>query len=312
MDKETELLLRLAANHLYLAQFEPLRAVLLTLRAKNPDLARSFLQTIVANSGRFEKVLWSRSCSTSSHLTYLSALELLQFDNACSVWSFDSESLRLRVEFLLYVQILFDGVSDRIKKAPSTSAEKSKGFMHVNNELSRCCLVLGQLLELGVRRLKADVTEDGGSENLGGEDRVSSIVVSIEVSELICLREVVWEYADIFDALCWNVKQQLQGWAVDDSGLALMVHRDEKMSINYLQEEEDAKVMGFILNRVQLSHLDAIKDCVNKSDEEGAINHLRFLHFNYNVEDEDYRYNYAILCTQTVSDGPIETTKTSI
>ncbi|OMO80016.1 hypothetical protein CCACVL1_13235 [Corchorus capsularis] len=34
MDKETELRSRLAANHLHLAQFEPLRAMLLTSRTK--------------------------------------------------------------------------------------------------------------------------------------------------------------------------------------------------------------------------------------------------------------------------------------
>ncbi|KAK4796426.1 hypothetical protein SAY86_028752 [Trapa natans] len=289
MDEETELLIRLAANHLYLAQFEPLRAVLLTLRAKNPGLSRSFLQTIVANSGRFEKVLWSRACSTPTHLTYLSALELLQHDDACSLWSFGSDTLRLRVEFLLYVQILFDGVSDRIRSVPSTNEEKSEEFGHVSDELNRCRQVLGQLMELGVRRLKADVAKDGGSGNLGGDDREKTVVVSIGESELTCLREVVGQHADILDALCFNVKQQLQSCAVDDSGLALTLHRDEKMRINYVQEEEDAKVMGFILNRVQLCHLDAIKDCVDKNDEEGAINCLRYLHFDYNIKEEEYR-----------------------
>ncbi|XP_031374174.1 uncharacterized protein LOC116188838 isoform X3 [Punica granatum] len=290
MDKETELLLRLAANHLHLAQFEPFRAILLTLRAKNPDLARTVLQTIVANSGRFDEVLWSRSCSTPSFLTYLSALELLQFDNASSAWSFDSEALRLRVEFLLYVQILFDRVLERVKKGPSEDSGD------VNNELRGCASALGKALELGVRRLKADVTEGGGDV-----DRASSSVVSVEESELTYLRVVVWEFADIFDSLCWSVKQQLQGWAVDDSGLALMVHRDENVSRDYLQEEEDVKVMGFMLKRVQLSHLDAIKECVGQGDEEGAISRLKFLHLNYNVEDEQYRTVFRDLVKMILS-----------
>ncbi|EXB99394.1 hypothetical protein L484_016370 [Morus notabilis] len=93
MDNEPEILARLAANHLFLAQFEPLRAIIHALRAKDPELALTVLQTIVAHSGQFENVLWSSSCASPSLLTYLVTLELLQFDNASSVWSFDREKL---------------------------------------------------------------------------------------------------------------------------------------------------------------------------------------------------------------------------
>ncbi|CAM8961576.1 unnamed protein product [Rhodiola kirilowii] len=47
MEKEIELLSRVAIDHLYLAQFEPFRAIIHSLRARNPDLALAILQTIV-------------------------------------------------------------------------------------------------------------------------------------------------------------------------------------------------------------------------------------------------------------------------
>ncbi|KMZ60265.1 hypothetical protein ZOSMA_5G01290 [Zostera marina] len=56
-NKEVELLSRVAANYLFLAQYEPLRAVLLSLCNRNPDLALSILRTIVLKAGRFDGVL---------------------------------------------------------------------------------------------------------------------------------------------------------------------------------------------------------------------------------------------------------------
>lgn len=290
MDQETELLLRLAANHLYLAQFEPLRAIILTLRSKTPNLSVAVLQSIVANSGRFQNVLWSDSCPNPSLLTYLSTLELMQFDDACSAWSFDAETLKLRVEFLLYVQILCDRVSDRVRNVSEvTSVDTSDNLEDVNSELDGCVHVLAKVLALGVRRLRADVAISEGVGSSGGVDRVSSDVASIEETELVCLRKVIWEYPDIFDALCWNVHRQLQGWNVDDSGLALAVHRDENVGRNFLLEEEDMKVMGFMRKRVQLSHLDAIRECVKDVNEDGAIKHVRFLHLDHGVEETEYQ-----------------------
>ncbi|KAI3812488.1 hypothetical protein L1987_17198 [Smallanthus sonchifolius] len=103
---ETDLLSRLAANHLFLGQIEPFRATILALRSRNPDLARSILQTVVANGGRYETILFGTN-SSPALLTYICTLELLQFNDATSrVWSFDSSTLRLRAEFLLYVQII--------------------------------------------------------------------------------------------------------------------------------------------------------------------------------------------------------------
>ncbi|VVB09017.1 unnamed protein product [Arabis nemorensis] len=152
MDKETEILSRLAANHLHLAQFEPLKATLLALRVRNPDLALTILQTIVSNAGIFENVLWSRSCPSPSLLAFLSTIELLRFENPTSPWGFDSETLSLRADFLLMVQ----------------------GF-----------------LELGVERLNFDVdtSRRGGSYKIEEETVVSlrSIVLDYsDVFEALC------------------------------------------------------------------------------------------------------------------------------
>ncbi|KAM0023079.1 hypothetical protein Hdeb2414_s0023g00635621 [Helianthus debilis subsp. tardiflorus] len=112
---ETDLLSRLAANHLFLGQIEPFRATILALRSRNPNLARSIFQKIVANGVRYENILFSSDCSPAI-LTYICTVELLQFnDNTSGVWSFDSNTLRLRAEFVLYVQIFVSRVLESRK-----------------------------------------------------------------------------------------------------------------------------------------------------------------------------------------------------
>lgn len=316
MDKEAEILSRLAANHLFLAQFEPLRATILALRARNPELAQAVLQTIVARSGRFEDILWSPSCPSPSVLTYLSTLELLQFDNPSSSWSFDPETLRLRAEFLLLVQNLIDRVSESMRKnfdlqsleearerdgvGENESSEEraelldksedtSADLRDAGGELDGCVRVLDEILELGVKRLKADTVVDGaGNDN--GTQATASGAVSMEAGKLMCLKRVIWEHADVFDALCWNIQRQVRGWEGDDSpGLALTVKRDANVKVDST-EEEDVRALGLILKSVQSAHLDAMKDCLKEGDVDEAISHIRFLHLDYGVEESKYRY----------------------
>ncbi|KAK3212905.1 hypothetical protein Dsin_017611 [Dipteronia sinensis] len=301
MDKEIELLSRLAANHLHLAQFEPLRATLLALRSRNPDLALAVLQTIVSNSGRFDDVLWSASCPSPSLLTYLSTIELLQFDDSTSSpWSFDPDTLRLRAEYLLLIQMLIDRLLKRMRKdidLDSLEKEKEKDVLNEsesfnervelldkieelgdgNGEFGECVRVLDRFMELGVKRLKPDVdTNENLDVDSGGGGNVM-----IEEGELMCLRKVILEYADVFDALTWNVQRQVRGWEGFHSSCAI-VKRDEK-------EDEDKRVLGFIQRSVQLAHLDAMKECMKEGDEEGAVSHICFLHFDYGVEEAEYR-----------------------
>lgn len=314
MDKETEVLSRLAANHLHLAQFEPFRAIILALRARNPELAVAVLQTVVARSGRFESVLWSSSCPSPSLLTYLSTIELLQFDKAPSIWSFDSETIRFRAEFLLLIQNLIDRVSESIRIffdlesiekekdrdgfGESESSEdraelldksevRSEDLRDASSELHSCVGVLDRILVLGVKRLKSDLVNDDVD---GGRGNEATGIGLIEEGELMCLRRVIWDYADVFDALCLNIHRQVRGWEGYDSlGLAIPIRRDEN-AMQDMSQEEDVKVLGWIQRVVQMTHLDAMKECMNAGNVNGAISRIRFLHLDYGVEESEYRY----------------------
>ncbi|KAK7283046.1 hypothetical protein RIF29_12273 [Crotalaria pallida] len=277
MTKETEILSRLAANHLHLSQFEPLRAVLLALRTRHRDLARDFLQTIVSRSGRFPNILYSPSCPSPALLTYLSTLELLQFDHASSAWSFDAETLRLRAEFQLLVQNLIDLTKDY---------EDNDDV----DELERCRRVLDKVLELGVKRLKVnDADVDGEIET---SESVSIAAAPVEEGELICLKRLILEHSGILDALCANIHKQIRRWESEDSGLEVTVRNGGESSGVELseeeEEEEDIRVLGSIQRSVQIVHLDAMKESVDGGDAEGAVSHIRFLHFDYGVEQSEY------------------------
>lgn len=271
-DKDTELLARAAANHLYLAQFEPFRATLLSLRARNPDLARAILQTLVSLNGRLDNILWSpHSCPTPSLLAYLSTLELLQFnhdDAVSSPWSFDPDSLRLRVEFSLYVETI-------------TSKLKELGGGGDSGE-SESLLVLGKLAELGFNRLRPD--------SIGVDERENGGRVVLEGEELMRLRSVVLENAVVFDVLCGNIRKQVKGGERgDDSGLAITLRREGEQS----EEEEDVKLLKLVQRSVQIVHLDSMRECLGKGDEEGAVSHIRFLHLGYEVKETEYRYGLS-------------------
>eukprot|EP00257_Ricinus_communis_P015242 XP_015573117.1 uncharacterized protein LOC8271234 [Ricinus communis] len=306
MDKETELLSRLAVNHLHLAQFEPLRASLLALRSKNPDLALSILQTIVANAGRFDDILWSPSCPSPSLLTYLSTLELLHYtaDSTSRTWSFDPGILKLRAEFLLLIQMLCDVVTEGMRKnvdLESIEREKenddfserdreellnrrSEDLKDVSGELGESLRILDKFLELGIKRLKPDTLVDS-IDAVANEEKKS--VCLIEEIEIMCLRRVILEHADVFEALCWNIQQQLKGDdEVDSSGLAITVRTDEKM---HMEEVEEVKVLNLIQRSVQLAHLVAMKECLEGGDEDGAVSHIRYLHLDRGVEEAEYR-----------------------
>ncbi|KAG2699968.1 hypothetical protein I3760_07G212600 [Carya illinoinensis] len=306
MDKEVQILSRLAANHLRLAQFEPLRAIILALRSRNSDVAVAILQTIVAHSDRFENILWSPSCPSPPLLAYLSTLELLQFDNASSAWSFDPETLRLRAEFLLLVQQLIDRVSESMRKnfdfenmekdflaesegleERAVALDKSEDLRDANSELDDCVRVLDRVLELGAERLKPDVE---GDDNNRSATWVSPGAMPIDEGELMCLSRVILDHSDVFDALCWNIQRQVRGWESYDSGLAITVQGGENAKKEeFSVEEKDLKVLGLIQRIVQSAHLNAMKECMKEGDVEGAISRIRFLHIDSGVEGAEYR-----------------------
>ncbi|MFS8030630.1 hypothetical protein Hanom_Chr17g01536291 [Helianthus anomalus] len=316
---ETDLLSRLAANHLFLGQIEPFRATILALRSRNPNLARSVLQTIVANGGRYENILFSSDCSPAI-LTYICTVELLQFnDNTLGVWSFDSNTLRLRAEFVLYVQIVVSRVLESRKEdrnlgqseldvvnSDSVSDNDGTGVSDIDIDSKRrisetkgdtseldikywdydeCLRVLNKISEVGLKRLRPDLIE---SESRESEDQGSSGGGEMEEGEMMCLRGVILENAGIFEALCENIAKQVERVRGNDGG------GDDSGSVvsPMVQEEgrdEDVKVLRLIQRFVQMVHLDAMKECLKKGDNDGALSHIQFLRFDYGVDEADYR-----------------------
>lgn len=311
MDKESQLLSRLAVNHLFLAQFEPFRAALLTLQIRNPSLARAILQTIVAHGARFDSILWSQSCPSPSLLTWLSTIELLQFSDSSSLWSFDSESLRLRAEFLLLVHTVSSRVSESARKVIDLdSIEKdglNEGFesradlleqreelRDTSDGLVDLVPVLDRIADLGLRRLKPDVgVGDGSGINANQGDTI------FEETEFMGLRNVVLEFPEIFDALCWNIQRQFQWTEGSNAGLAITIRNEEKGMVDL--EEGDARFLGLILRSVQITHLDAMKESMEKGDVDRAISHIQYLHFDCGVAEDEYRAGLQQLLKSVLS-----------
>ncbi|CAM8879042.1 unnamed protein product [Rhodiola kirilowii] len=285
MEKEIELLSRVAIDHLYLAQFEPFRAIIHSLRARNPDLALAILQTIVSNGGRFENILWRDSCPSPAMLAWMSTLELVQFHNCTSsVWSFGPETLRLRAEFLLLVQMLISRVSESdFSVGESESAGRDVKKEKSDDEVLK---IVCRILELGFRRLKADavllvVEESGDSSKEGQADLL------FEEEELYSLQKLVLEEAVVFDALCCNIDKQVHGFDSDDSGSAITVRIE---GTGRMDSADDTRVLGLLLRLVQRTHLEALKDGTEANDVDGAISHIQFLHIDYGgVPEPEYR-----------------------
>ncbi|CAM6127643.1 unnamed protein product [Calypogeia fissa] len=112
--KQERLLSRVIVNHLFLSQFEPLRALLRTLYDINPTTAFGILKTVIKAGGRVDGVLWSHSVPSPSHLAWLCLGELtaLQSDRGYSyreeraLWISDPRVIFDNVEFLLFVELL--------------------------------------------------------------------------------------------------------------------------------------------------------------------------------------------------------------
>ncbi|WVZ69871.1 hypothetical protein U9M48_018593 [Paspalum notatum var. saurae] len=187
-EREAALLARVAANHLFLAQFEPLRAALLSLRRRaDPGLAADFLRAIVAAGGRVPGVLWSAppACPSPSHLAWLAALELAALPSTPN-----PEALRLKAEFLLLLQPIADD--------PAIGAEARE--------------ILTKLLDLGVARLRREV--EGGGGGAGADTKESPI----SEEDLRGLWVVFLDNALMFEALCLGVSRQIGldgGFGVD-------------------------------------------------------------------------------------------------
>ncbi|MCD7453512.1 hypothetical protein HAX54_021212 [Datura stramonium] len=286
-DKDTELLCKLSANHLFLAQFEPFRATLRSLRARNPELSRAILQTIVAHGGRFDSIIWSHSCPSPALLTFLCTLELLQFNEPTSqLWSFDAAALKLRAEFCLYLQNVISRVSESISgsKLGAVAVETVGDVSGINEDLKglgESLRVLVKISDMGMRRLRPDLIEM--DDLLIESEGNSSGDIVVEEEEMMCLRRVFLENADIFDVVSLNIEKQV-GWIEnEDSDMAITVRTVVK------HKEVEDKVLKSLQKCIQIAHLDAMRDCLMNNDVDGAVSHIQFLHLNYGINDEEYR-----------------------
>lgn len=142
--------------------------------------------------------------------------------------------------------------------------------------------VLDRMADLGLRRLRPDAGVDDGS----GINAIAGEAI-FEEAEFMSLRNVVLEFSDIFDALCWNIRRQFQWTGGSTIGLAITTRNGEKEMVDL--EEGDARLLGLILRSVQTTHLNAMNESMEKDDIDGAISHIKYLHFDCRVADDEYR-----------------------
>ncbi|CAN6456405.1 unnamed protein product [Victoria cruziana] len=311
VDKDVELLSKAAANHLFLAQFEAFRGILLSIKKRDPGLALAILQTIVANGGEFQGVLWSKTCNSPSHLAWLSSLELARYDSPSSIWNLDPEALILMTEFLLVVQSIIYRVSD--EAFPDLEAIGNRDFSEVaknfdsgpddlttSSAREELCPVdaavpLRKVLELGLRRLReaADDNYDPGGSG-------SKIELELSESESRCLKRIACDQAGLFDALCRNLQiQRKRAERPEDPGLAVSLVTDKR--VEPVSGDELLQWGIKVFQVVQKAHLELMNEHLREGDVEKAINSIRFLHLNYGVPADEYRLLLKDLIKKVVS-----------
>lgn len=277
MEQEVELLCRAAANHLYLGQFEALRAALLSLRKRKPEVAQAILNTIVYEGGRFDGVLWSSTCSSPAHLAWLSTVELLQFGSGLGMGNFDPEILRTKVEFLLFVQLLRSWAS---KMSTQRSSEVDiDDEKHDYGQNSPSVDLLHRISGLVLRELRLDIAVD--VEEPAGEG------FSCSDEELKALCDILLDQSEVLDVLCLNIRKQIIWSKKNGSELAISVSGAACGSTPSAVEAFDTLVG--IQRNVQMAHLRVLNQCVEADDIAGAISRLRFLHLDFGVENSEYR-----------------------
>lgn len=288
MEQEIAILSRVVANHLFLGQFEALRASLLSLRKRNPEIALSILRSIVLQGGRIDGVLWSSTCISPSQLAWLSALELINFDNSGSILRFDPEILVLKVEFLLLIQLVSSKVSEMLKNRPQDpDLDEKEETLDVNIHSVE---ILNKILGLGVWGLKADAEHDVEIFDEG------SLVSDDELRDLW---RIFLDNGEVFDALCGNIQSQTHPSGPYGSELAISVRAEAVGTPSSSLEESE--VLGRIQRSVQMAHLDALKEAAEKDDLDGAFSHLRFLHQGYGVQETEYKMVMQVLITKAWS-----------
>ncbi|XP_020586811.1 LOW QUALITY PROTEIN: uncharacterized protein LOC110029039 [Phalaenopsis equestris] len=278
MEKEIRLLSQVAANHLFLGQFEALRANLLSLKKRKPVLALEILRKIISEGGRIDGILWSSTAMSSSDLAWLCILELPNFDRTTSVWSFDAELLRLKAEFILLIEIISSTALGSSHRWPSDAED---GFIgHISERDRESLDIMKKWMHLGLRRLKSEA--DYGSLS-------SDEVAQTRQVDLNCLWKIFLDNADIFSSLCWNIQRQLHWFEAYEPQLAISVRTEDDQCLTSSQQEVDT--LSGIQKEVQMAHLAALREDAKTGDILETFYHIRFLHLDYGIPETEYKSN---------------------
>lgn len=181
--------------------------------------------------------------------------------------------LKLRSEFLLYVHI----VSSRVLRTIEGGVKNFDEGSARNEELR----VLELLSELGLSRLRPDLVASGEEGEVAFR--------GLGEADLMALRGSILENSDMYDVLCANIGEQVGCVEAEDSGrMAIALRKGVRHG-----EEKEEELLRLVQKCVQTTHLDAVRQCLENGDEDGAISHVRFLHLNQGVEEAEYRYDYS-------------------
>lgn len=219
---------------------------------------------------------------------------LLEFDDASSIWNLDPDLFKLKVEFLLLLQLVSTRVSentrrvvdlDSIDKEDFSGSNESfeeyrpEDFVSSSDYLVDSVNILDRISELGLRRLRRDIV------SVVVESDAESVDV-IKDEELQCLKNLYLEQVDVFYAICINIHKQVHWFDQDESGLAITVHSNEKMRRD---SDEELQILKLILKNFQLAHLEALKELAKENDVSGAIFHICYLHLDHGVLESEYK-----------------------
>lgn len=200
---------------------------------------------------------------------------------------------------MLYVQIVGYRVVEGVKKsvelkgiegneedfrkfdAPVEFLAKDEGFRGLDEEFGECLRVLDRISDVGLSRLRPDLILMEGEEEGEG---VAESVGEIGEEEMMALKRVILENAEVFDVLCVNIEKQLGSIQKEDSEMAITLRTEGK------RREVEDRVLRLVQMCVQVVHLDAMKELLEKSELDGVGSHLKYLHLDYGLEDTDYRY----------------------
>ncbi|XP_024541382.1 uncharacterized protein LOC9656299 [Selaginella moellendorffii] len=273
---EEQILARVAANHLFLGQFEAFRAAIKTLSDKNAMAAIALLRAVVVVGGRMPGVL----VESPAQLAWMCVLELEELDGTSIA---GIELVRELVEMLLLLEMLegkitLDGAGKREIGDGTLGSSSSKAQGSGVDATGECVDS-----EAASRVIDAGFSHDitffflGRLEGLLGSSQQGRVNSGFSAEQLEKLESWVECYTvaqpETMAAICRNIRRQSE-----------------------LDEEFRGDGFGFIfLQQVQLVHLKRIKEFVDRGELEKGISHLKYLDERCGVPEADFSEVVSLL-----------------